>query len=92
MRRVRRGGAPLFRSASCLLPLCLFTHSNGLASAPRDGEQRSRPVSVRFRPFRDSPGPPHGQRACSGERVPGCSSAASSERLFVPRTWRIAAL
>ena len=82
MRRVRRGGAPLFRSASCLLPLCLFTHSNGLARA--DGEQRPMPVSVRFRPFRDSLEPPHGQRACSGERVPGCSSAASSGRLFVP--------
>lgn len=58
-RRVRRGGAPLFRGASCLLSLLLFTHSNGLARA--DGEQRPRPVSVWFSPFRDSLGPPHGR-------------------------------
>ena len=46
------------------LPLCLFPHSNGLARA--DGERRPRPVSVWFRPFRDSLGPPLG---CGKERV-----------------------
>lgn len=61
---MRRGGAPLFRGASCLLSLLLFTHSNGLARA--DGERRPRPVSVWFRPFRDSLGPPLG---CGKERV-----------------------
>ena len=68
-RIVRRGGAPLPGALPACSPSLPFPGFNGLIRAPRDGEQRPMPVSVWFRPFRDSLGPPHGQRACSAETV-----------------------
>ena len=85
---MRSGGAPLLRSASSLLSLSDFSLTPMASHALRVTGSSGPCLSLRgaVQAFQGLFGASSWmrERACSGERVPGCSSAAFSGRLFVP--------